>query len=115
MRPAPSIDDQAAVFEQGGPDSRPRAAVEHARIAERIGRKSAEAPKRRGDRERELSAGPEPRVGGNRISDGQRLCRIEAEILRDAKRQVRAALDLMTQDLKAGAATQLDSGFEGVD
>ena len=65
VRPPSRVDHQAAALEQRRSDARAGAAIEEARIASRIERQLFEATKRRGDRERKLSPGAEPRMRGN--------------------------------------------------
>src|SRR5262249_54799176 len=84
VRPAPGVDHEPTAFKQGGANARACAAAEQMRIARWIGRKTAGAPKRRRDRERELGAGAQSRVRGNRAEDRQSAGRLEPEAFGDA-------------------------------
>lgn len=110
--PNSGVDDKAAGFEQGRADARARAAIEQARIASRIRRKSGQTAKRRRNRDGELGSGPKPRMRGDRVRNNQLFGRIEVKKLGNAERQTRAPLALLARRFEAQGLAKLNAGLE---
>ena len=114
-RPSARIDRQAPALEQCNPHARTRAAIEQARIFSRVEGQARQSPKRRRDRQRELSPGAEPSVRGNGVRDDELLVETEAKAFGDAPRHARGPLALLAQNLKARRFAKLNAGLERVD
>jgi hypothetical protein len=113
---APSgVDHQAAALEQGGAGAGSRAALEQARVALRIERKSGQPAKRRSDRYRELRSRPEACMLGDGAGDDEPLVRVETKTLGDLARQARRPLAFFAQCFEAHGVAKLNARLECID
>ena len=107
VRSAPDIDDEAATLEQRRAGARSPAAIENARVLDRIVVQPMQPPQAACDRERELRPGPETGMRRNRQGHGQGPAGIELQPFRDAERERGAAPALVSKRLKFTARDDL--------
>src|SRR5690348_6724243 len=112
---APAVDHESAVMEEPDPGAGARAAIEPDGVTRDVEWKSVQPPDRGRNREGELCAGAEPRVGRNGVEDVHPVAAREAELAPHQPEIAFDAIALRPSDLGRLRALDRDARLQVAD